>query len=183
MKNSNKLEKFDNTLNNLEEEVESLKGTAAAFKRLQRLTLTYEQIKSKFDKNSKLLEDQISRQLLNDGEIQKSLGLLMSENDSNYKDLQETHDKVGKGIESSISKLEKSLNISLDSLRKENKQFYLDFEKVVRIKLDENKSEIRQLIENERLKIKEMVVSAAKEQTNLLMEKQKKTNNLVVSQN
>ena len=41
-------------------------------------------------------------------------------------------------------------------IRKENKDFYKDLESTIKIKLDENKSEIKQVIENERNQIKQI---------------------------
>ena len=44
-----------------------------------------------------------------------------------------------------------------ENLRKQNRDAYIDFEKTLKIKLDENKAEISRLIESERQRIKEIV--------------------------
>ena len=48
------------------------------------------------------------------------------------------------------------IEIKIEQIRKENKDFYKDLEGTIRIKLDDNKSEIKHLIENERARIKEI---------------------------
>lgn len=57
-----------------------------------------------------------------------------------------------------------SLNQQADQLRtmqQDNRQFYADFEKLLRIKLGESTSEMRQLIEHERGQIKSLIDSQA----------------------
>jgi CHASE3 domain sensor protein len=44
----------------------------------------------------------------------------------------------------------------LEILRKDNKSFYKDLESTIKIKLDDNKSQIRQMIESERKWIKDI---------------------------
>jgi hypothetical protein len=53
-------------------------------------------------------------------------------------------------------KVENILEEKTELIRKENKDFYKEFESTIRIKLDDNKSQIKQLIENERIRIKEI---------------------------
>ena len=62
----------------------------------------------------------------------------------------------------------------INELRKENKDFYKDFEATLRIKLDDNKSEIKRLIEDERSRLKEIFYSKIEEQTRQLCAQFKK---------
>ncbi len=55
-----------------------------------------------------------------------------------------------------LEKVENILENNTELIRKENKDFYKEFESTIRIKLDDNKSQIKQLIENERIRIKEI---------------------------
>ncbi|MBN1182179.1 MAG: hypothetical protein JXB49_07820 [Bacteroidales bacterium] len=55
-----------------------------------------------------------------------------------------------------LEKVENILEENTELIRRENKDFYKEFESTIRIKLDDNKSQIKQLIENERIRIKEI---------------------------
>lgn len=125
MENSSKLERFDNTLSELEEELGKLKGTAVAFKSLKELVSTYGDI----GKHQEKIDGVIA-------EIKET-------NIENYK-----------------------------LLRQENKDAYFDFEKTLKIKLEENKSEIKRLIEDERLKVKEIITAELDKRTEILLKNQ-----------
>ena len=60
------------------------------------------------------------------------------------------------------------IDLKTDTIRKENKNFYKDLEDTIRIKLEEHKSEIKRLIEDERVFIKEMFVLELTKRTNEL---------------
>ncbi len=89
---------------------------------------------------------------------QKLEGLIVSYDEiskqfeKNSKTLGEIND-LHKGHQ---EKVEKILEEKTEQIRKENKEFYKELESTIRIKLDDNKSEIKQLIENERTRIKEI---------------------------
>lgn len=169
MKNSSKLERFNSTLNDLDGELVKLRDTSKAYMKLQELSSSYKLILDQFEQNSSALQDLAKKQVAKHHEIKKSLDEISGENEKSYQQLKALNDEIGK-----------NLNLSIEELRKENRQFYLDFEKVVRIKLEEHKSEIKQLIENERLRIKEMIDNKVDKQTDLLALHHKKTSNMVL---
>jgi len=68
----------------------------------------------------------------------------------------ETLNKINELQETQQAKIEKLIEEKTDQIRKENKDFYKDLESTIRIKLDENKSQIKQLIETERTQIKQI---------------------------
>lgn len=194
MKNSSKLERFDNTLNNLEEELTKLKTTSQAYKKLEELSSSYKIILEQFEQNNLAIQKQIanykkSKEVLNDiiEDNQKNYEQLRVLSNEQKSDIEETLDNITNNNQENYKELkslnndnQKELNTSLEELRKENRQFYLDFEKVVRIKLDEHKSEIKQLIENERLKVKEIIDNKIDKQTDLIMLNQKKINTITL---
>lgn len=61
----------------------------------------------------------------------------------------------------------------VERLHRENKQFYKDIEDTIRIKLQENKSEIERLVEAETKKLKEVFTEALIKQTNEIQKQQK----------
>jgi len=65
-------------------------------------------------------------------------------------------ENINQSIENSLVSIGKLLEEKTDLIRKENKDFYKDFEGTIRIKLDDNKSEIKNLIESERYQLKQI---------------------------
>lgn len=132
------LQKFDQTLEDLNQEVEQLKGVSSAFKKLHQLIETYNTIIRQFEENSKTLYNINELQKVQQEKIVKSLVEIENFNSQ------------------SKTELVKLLEEKTDQIRKENKDFYKDLESTIKIKLDDNKAEIKNLIENERNQIKQI---------------------------
>ena len=132
------LQKFDQTLEDLNQEVEQLKGVSSAFKKLHQLIETYNTIIKQFEENSKTLYNINELQKVQHKKIVK--GLVEIENFNNQ----------------NKTELVKLFEEKTDQIRKENKDFYKDLESTIKIKLDDNKAEIKNLIENERNQIKQI---------------------------
>ncbi len=132
------LQKFNTTLEDFDKEVGKLKAVSDAYQKLQLLTEAYDDISNQFEKNSEALDTINQLQKEQQAKVAKSLI-----------DLENSH-KDGK------SELSKLVEEKTDQIRKENKEFYKELEGTIKIKLDENKSQINQLIESERARIKEI---------------------------
>ncbi len=132
------LQKFNQTLEDFNQEVEQLKDVSGAYKKLQKLTESYDAIIKQFEANSKALDKINELQKVQQEKVEKSLTEIENANVQNK------------------SELAKLFETKADQIRKENKDFYKDLESTIKIKLDENKSEIKQLIENERNQIKQI---------------------------
>jgi len=132
------LQKFNQTLEDFNQEVEQLKDVSGAFKKLQQLTETYNAIIKQFEENSKTLNTINELQKAQQEKVAKSLAEI------------EIASKRNK------TELAKLIEEKTDQIRKENKDFYKDLESTIKIKLDDNKSEIKNLIENERNQIKQI---------------------------
>jgi len=63
---------------------------------------------------------------------------------------------INKGIDKSITELFDLIEKKTDLISKENKEFYKDLAGTIKIQLDDNKSQIKHLIENERNQIKQI---------------------------
>ena len=63
---------------------------------------------------------------------------------------------INQSIDNSLASIGKLVEEKTDLIRKENKEFYRDLENTIKLKLNDNKSEIKQLIENERNQIKQI---------------------------
>ncbi len=63
---------------------------------------------------------------------------------------------INKSIVNSLASIGKLVEQKTDLIRNENKEFYRDLENTLKLKLNDNKSEIKQLIESERTQIKQI---------------------------
>ncbi len=164
------LQKFNQTLEDFNQEVEQLKDVSDAFKKLHQLSETYNTIIKQFDENSK--------QLGKISELQKD------QQENVVRSLAE----IGTANKQNKTELAKLLDEKSDQIRKENKEFYRDLESTIKIRLADHKSEIKNLIENERNHLKQIfeieiaknsrelrqvIESETKKQTQLLAENQK----------
>jgi hypothetical protein len=164
------LQKFNQTLEDFNQEVEQLKYVSGAFKKLQQLTETYNFIIKKFEENSITLDKINELQKAQLEKVSISLAEIEIANKQNKYELA------------------KLIEDKTDQIRKENKDFYKDLESTIKIKLDDNKSEIKKLIENERNQIKQIfeiefakntkelrqvIETEANKQTMLLLDHQK----------
>lgn len=125
------LQEFNQTLEDFNQEVERLKDVSGAYKKLQQLTET-------FDENSKTLDAINERHKVLLDKVANSLTELENANKQNKKELA------------------KLVEEKTDQIRKDNKEFYKELEGTIKIKLDDNKSQIKQLIESERNQIKQI---------------------------
>ena len=132
------LQKFNKTLEDFNQEVEQLKDVSGAFKKLQQLTETYNAIIKQFEENSKTLDKINEQQKAQQEKVAKSLAEIENANKQNK------------------TELAKLVEEKTDQIRKENKDFYKDLESTIKIKLDDNKLEIKNLIESERNQIKQI---------------------------
>lgn len=134
-----KLEKFNETISDLNKEVEELKGASTAYKKLKDLHDSFNGILSNFDKNSKKLDEIFKLHKEQTDLITIGLQDINSYNRDHKKEF------------------DKEFELKFENLKKDNKQFYKDLNETLKLKLDENLSLIRQLIESERSHIKQLI--------------------------
>jgi hypothetical protein len=135
------LQKFNSTLEDFDKEVGKLKAVSDAYQKLQGLTIVYDEISKQFHQNSEALDEINELQKAQQAKVAQSLVNIENANRQN------------KG------ELLKLLEERTDQIRKENKDFYKELESTVKIKLDDNKLQIKQFIETERARIKEIFES------------------------
>lgn len=132
------LQKFNTTLEDFDKEVVKLKEVSETYQKLQGLIVAYDEISKQFDQNSKALDKINEIQRSQQEKVTKSLIEIEDSNKQN---------KV---------ELLKFIEEKNDQIRRENKDFYREIESTIKIKLDDNKSQIKQLIESERVRIKDI---------------------------
>jgi ABC-type transporter Mla subunit MlaD len=132
------LAKFDNTLQDFNLEVNKLKEVSVAYQKLNALSVVYDNVTKQFNENSNELKE--IGTLLKQGRDNIDQGIVKL-----LADAKKNQSEMGRVIEE-----------KLEILRKDNKSFYKDLESTIKIKLDDNKSQIRQMIEGERKWIKDI---------------------------
>ena len=146
MSSSNKLERFNRTVGELETELTKLQQTTSAYSKLKELVTDYQAISAQWEENNEALSEFMEQQNANAQDAKNRFKAIYDAN-------QEHH----------------------DLLIKQNKIAYVDLENTLRIRLEDSKSEIKRLIENERQQIQQIVDKAISEQTTTLAKKQKTT--------
>lgn len=139
------LKKFEETLGNLDLEVNRLNAVSNAYEKLEKLVLSYETIISKLKENN------------------TTFIKIKDEQNKHLDNIEENFKKINKSIYQANLELNSTLEEKIDIIRKENKEFYRDLESTIKIKLDDNKSQIKQLIEIERLQLKQIIESTIKQ--------------------
>src|SRR5690606_28643623 len=134
----NNIQKFEDILNSLDLESKKLESISIAYGKLQQLTEAYNDIIKQFLENSKTLDKINELQKAQQEKVTKSLAEIENVNKQNKTELARLFEE------------------KTDLIRKENKDFYKDLESTIKIKLDDNKSEIKNLIESERNQIKQI---------------------------
>ena len=117
------LQKFNETLEEFNQEVGQLKAVSDAYKKLQKLTETYNEISKQFDENSKTLDKINELQKAQQEKVAQSLIELENYNKQN---------------KTEFSKL---IEEKTDQIRQENKDCYKDRESTIKIKLADNNSD------------------------------------------
>ena len=135
------LEKFSETLKDLDLEVGKLKAVSEVYQKIEGLATANAEVNRKFDEAKAELRKINDAHVANKAELDKSLAALMKTNEEGKKELA------------------KQIDDKIDALRKENKEFYKELESTIKIKLDDHKSEIKRFIESERLQLKEIIVN------------------------
>jgi len=180
----NKLKTLDDTLSQLEQQADKLQETSNAYEKLTLLVQSYEEIKVKFGKNNQVLEQFADKQLdslknfintqeksfgdfiigqeTTRGEFKKTLAEIEYSNVENQEILRTINVRTRKALIGEI-----------DQLRVANKGFYIDMEQSLRIKLTENESAVKSLIETGQEKQKEILIQELNRQNKQIFDRQK----------
>ena len=133
------LKKFEEILGSLDLEVNRLNAVSQAYEKLEKLVESYDTIISKLNENN------------------TTFIKIKDEQNKHLNSIEDNFKKINKNIHQTNLDLNSTLEDKTDTIRKENKEFYRELESTIKIKLDDNKSQIKQLIESERLQLKEII--------------------------
>lgn len=158
---------FNTTLEKFQEEINNLEVIAGAYKKLEQLKKDYETVKNNLEASNSIINK--SSKLL-----EEKLVIIERNIKSEIENISEKEIIFQKEIETSFNKQYKRLEDGFDDIKSSNKKFYSEFENTVKIKLEDNKLEIKKIIDSCEQKIKVINDLIIK------YEKQIKTNKILI---
>ncbi len=148
------MEDFDIILQNFKNEVDNLPAIADGYKKLSRLVQDYEEIKGILRKDTQVLSLSAS-DLTN--KLKEIRSVIESDNKKYHSDIESM---LESGFVNNKKLFQSSFDLlsqTADKIDSNNKKFHSEFADSVNLRLDNNKLEIKQLIENEAMKLKNIV--------------------------
>lgn len=153
----NNLQKFNHTLENLDQEVERLQSAANIFEKFQNLIQEYQNVNENLKENNTVLLNIGTSQKEEHIKIKELVEFSKAEQEKLRNQLTEYLKQIAGEITANHTILAKNIDEKIENIISKNKVFYQDFESTLRIKLDETKTEVKLLIESERLQIKDII--------------------------
>ena len=152
-----KLEKFSNTIEELEKELIKLKDTSEAYQKLQVLTTAYTKVNEQFEQNSNDLKDFLAKQQKKQDELVKSLALLYEENKDFKENIENKLDENQSEIQQLIAGERPQIGRLIVGERPQIKRLIEDERPEIKKLIEGESTKIKKLIEGESTKIKELI--------------------------
>ena len=173
-----KLEQFDRIINGFEQELDKLQNTSKVYQKINELYNQNLQIINFFKENTSYLKQISDAQIQEQENVLKFLQEIETQQQKSYAEAHTLLVKIEEQSKDHKEELAKTLDKNFETITKENKDSYKDLADILKIKLENRHSEIKRLIENERLQIKELFEKISEKQAddikNLIREKYQK---------
>lgn len=173
-----KLEQFDKIINGFEQELDKLQNTSKVYQKINELYNQNLQIINFFKENTSYLKQISDAQIQEQENVLKFLQEIETQQQKSYAEAHTLLVKIEEQSKDHKEELAKTLDKNFETITKENKDSYKDLADILKIKLENSHSEIKRLIENERLQIKELFEKISEKQAddikNLIREKYQK---------
>lgn len=151
-----KLEQFDKIINGFEQELDKLQNTTKVYQKINELYSQNLQIIDFFKENTNYLKQISDAQIQEQESVLKFLREIETQQQKSYAEVYTLLAKIGEQSKDHKEELAKTLDKNFETITKENKDSYKDLADILKIKLENSYSEIKRLIESERLQIKEL---------------------------
>ena len=122
------------------------------------------QIINFFKENTSYLKQISDTQIQEQENVLKFLREIETQQQKSYAEVQTLLAKIGEQSKEHKEELAKTLDKNFETITRENKDSYKDLADILKIKLENSYSEIKRLIENERLQIKELFEKISEKQ-------------------
>lgn len=159
-----KLEQFDKIINGFEQELDKLQNTSKVYQKINELYNQNLQIINFFKENTSYLKQISDTQIQEQENVLKFLREIETQQQKSYAEVQTLLAKIGEQSKEHKEELAKTLDKNFETITRENKDSYKDLADILKIKLENSYSEIKRLIENERLQIKELFEKISEKQ-------------------
>ena len=159
-----KLEQFDKIINGFEQELDKLQNTSKVYQKINELYNQNLQIINFFKENTSYLKQISDTQIQEQENVLKFLREIETQQQKSYAEVQALLAKIGEQSKEHKEELAKTLDKNFETITRENKDSYKDLADILKIKLENSYSEIKRLIENERLQIKELFEKISEKQ-------------------
>ena len=159
-----KLEQFDKIINGFEQELDRLQNTSKVYQKINELYSQNLRIIDFFKENTNYLKQISDAQIQEQENVLKFLREIETQQQKSYAEVQTLLAKIGEQSKEHKEELAKTLDKNFETITRENKDSYKDLADILKIKLETSYSEIKRLIENERLQIKELFEKISEKQ-------------------
>jgi hypothetical protein len=173
-----KLEQFDKLIDSFEQELEKLQSTTAVYQKIQDMYVQNKEIIAIFKENAIYLKEISEKEYQQQEKVSEFLLELKGQQEKieiqqqkDYDTIQHLLVKLSEQDKAHKCELSKTLDTNFETISRSNKDFYRDVGDTLRIRLEDYKSEIKRMIEGERVQIREMIEKenqkSLKEQKNI----------------
>lgn len=173
-----KLEQFDKLIDSFEQELEKLQSTTAVYQKIQDMYVQNKEIIAIFKENAIYLKEISEKEYQQQEKVSEFLLELKGQQEKiaiqqqkDYDTIQYLLVKLSEQDKAHKYELSKTLDTNFETISRSNKDFYRDVGDTLRIRLEDYKSEIKRMIEGERVQIREMIEKenqkSLKEQKNI----------------
>ena len=173
-----KLEQFDKLIDSFEQELEKLQSTTAVYQKIQDMYVQNKEIIAIFKENAIYLKEISEKEYQQQEKVSEFLLELKGQQEKiaiqqqkDYDTIQHLLVKLSEQDKAHKYELSKTLDTNFETISRSNKDFYRDVGDTLRIRLEDYKSEIKRMIEGERVQIREMIEKenqkSLKEQKNI----------------
>ena len=183
-------DKLDELMDNLEESSDRMSDLIGVVEMIKDLKTKQDDLLTGFD----VAKEEINEAAKDLGESKTEVIGAVERLRSGSVQLEKTATATSQRVTDSLAELQRKVDIRLKttqdaldtgmgSVKSENRQYYTDLETLVRLKLDENKAEIKQFIEHERGQISAIIETRLQQaEARIRADTEKRTTQLLESQ-
>ena len=177
-----KLEQFDKIINGFEQELDKLQNTSKVYQKINELYSQNLRIIDFFKENINYLKQISDTQIQEQESVLKFLREIEVQQQKSYAEAHTLLVKIEEQSKDHKEEIAKTLDKNVETISKDNKDSYKDLADILKIKLENSYSEIKRLIENERLQTKELFEKISEKQAdsikNVIKEERQKIEKL-----
>ena len=177
-----KLEQFDKIINGFEHELDKLQNTSKVYQKINELYSQNLRIIDFFKENINYLKQISDTQIQEQESVLKFLREIEVQQQKSYAEAHTLLVKIEEQSKDHKEEIAKTLDKNFETISKDNKDSYKDLADILKIKLENSYSEIKRLIENERLQTKELFEKISEKQAdsikNVIKEERQKIEKL-----